>query len=69
MGVAMFAGMAVVLGIIPIMVILIGLMVKFRNLKLTYGDLRVKLTNEVLSGIRILKVKHAYIIYSRFVSD
>ena len=54
-GVSMFAGMAVVFGVIPVMVVLMILLVKFRTLKLTQGDLRVKLTNEVLSGIRILK--------------
>lgn len=55
MGVAMFAGMAVIVGILPCMTILVLLLVRYRTLKLTEGDARVKLTNEVLSGIRILK--------------
>lgn len=54
-GVAMFSGMAVVVAIMPIMIVLMILLVRFRNLKLAQGDARVKLTNEILSGIRILK--------------
>ena len=54
-GVSMFVGLAVVGMVIPLMGVAIAFMLKFRNAKVVLVDKRVKLTNEVLSGIRILK--------------
>ena len=39
----------------PLMGVAIAIMIKHRNEKIKQGDRRIKLTNEVLTGIRILK--------------
>jgi ABC-type multidrug transport system fused ATPase/permease subunit len=54
-GVSMFAGFALIVVIVPLMLICILTFVKNRNAKLILGDERIKLTNEVLQGIRVLK--------------
>lgn len=54
-GVSMFAGFGLVIVIVPLMLLCILTFVKNRNAKLLLGDDRIKLTNEVLQGIRVLK--------------
>lgn len=54
-GVAMFAALGFVVGILPLLMITFILFAKYRRLKNIPGDARVKLTNELLSGIRIIK--------------
>ena len=55
LGVSMFVGLGLIIIVIPIMTCAILYLTYNRNLKLSEGDLRIKLTNEVLAGIRILK--------------
>ena len=52
---AMFAALGFVFAILPLLVISFILFARYRRLKNVPGDARVKLTNEVLSGIRIIK--------------
>lgn len=54
-GLSMFVGLVVVAAVMPLLGVAIAIMIKHRNEKIKQGDRRVKLTNEVLSGIRILK--------------
>lgn len=54
-GVAMFAALGFVVAILPLLIITFILFAMYRRLKNIPGDSRVKLTNEVLSGIRIIK--------------
>jgi len=55
MEVSMFVGLGLIACVMPIMIIAVIIMAHNRGLKILEGDTRVKLTNEVLSGIRILK--------------
>ena len=55
LGNAMFVGLGLIIVVIPIMTVSVLYLTYNRNLKLSEGDLRIKLTNEVLAGIRILK--------------
>ena len=55
MQVSMFVGLGLIMCVAPIMAGAVLVLTYNRNLKVTEGDLRIKLTNEVLSGIRILK--------------
>jgi ABC-type multidrug transport system fused ATPase/permease subunit len=54
-GVSMFAGLVLVAALLPILLICFGMYAKSRIRKSKIADFRMKLTNEVLSGIRILK--------------
>jgi ABC-type multidrug transport system fused ATPase/permease subunit len=54
-GVAMFTGFAVILGVLPLMVIIFALYGTWRGQKMKIGDTRIKLTNEIMNGIRIIK--------------
>ena len=53
--VSMFVGLGLIVCVVPIMVVAILIMAVNRNHKIIEGDTRVKLTNEVLAGIRILR--------------
>lgn len=54
-GVSMFAGLALVIAVLPLLLIVFVLFAKSRVEKSQITDFRIKLTNEILSGIRILK--------------
>lgn len=54
-GVSMFAGLVLVASLLPLLLICFGTYAKSRIKKSKIADFRMKLTNEVLSGIRILK--------------
>jgi ATP-binding cassette, subfamily C (CFTR/MRP), member 1 len=54
-GASMFAGFALVVVTLPIMMVLMIFFAKFRSLKSKHGDERVKIINEVLAGIRVIK--------------
>lgn len=54
-GVAMFAALGFVIAILPLLLVSFIYFAKYRQLKNIPGDERIKLTNEVLSGIRIIK--------------
>jgi ABC-type multidrug transport system fused ATPase/permease subunit len=54
-GVSMFAGLVLVAALLPILLICFGGYARSRIRKSKVADFRMKLTNEVLSGIRILK--------------
>lgn len=53
--VSMFAGLGLILCVVPVMLVAIYILTYNRNFKVIEGDVRVKLTGEVLAGIRILK--------------
>lgn len=55
MGNSMFAGFGLVVVSIPLMLINIRFFIHYRSTKMVFGDLRIKLTNEILMGIRVLK--------------
>ena len=54
-GVAMFAGFGFVFVILPLLLVAFVAYAKLRASKYVPGDARIKLTNEILSGIRIIK--------------
>jgi ABC-type multidrug transport system fused ATPase/permease subunit len=55
MQVSMFVGLGLIVCVVPIMAVAVFIMAVNRNHKIIEGDTRVKLTNEVLAGIRILR--------------
>jgi len=55
MQVSMFVGLGLIVCVVPIMVVAILIMAVNRNHKIIEGDTRIKVTNEVLAGIRILR--------------
>jgi ABC-type multidrug transport system fused ATPase/permease subunit len=54
-GVSMFVGLGLVVAVLPLLLIVFVLFAKSRVEKSQITDFRIKLTNEILSGIRILK--------------
>ena len=54
-GAATWVGVAFMFGLAPINVVVFGRVSRFRRLVLKHTDSRVKLINEVLTGIRIIK--------------
>jgi ATP-binding cassette subfamily C (CFTR/MRP) protein 1 len=54
-GVAMFTGFGVIVGVLPLMLVTFVLYGAWRGQKMKFGDTRIKLTNEILNGIRIIK--------------
>jgi ATP-binding cassette subfamily C (CFTR/MRP) protein 1 len=54
-GVAMFTGFGVIVGVCPLMLVILGLYGYWRGQKMKISDIRIKLTNEIMNGIRIIK--------------
>lgn len=54
-GPATFVGLALVVCVTPMSIVLFGFLTFLRGKKVKFTDARVKLINEVLSGIRIIK--------------
>jgi ABC-type multidrug transport system fused ATPase/permease subunit len=54
-GVAMFAGFGFVLFVLPLLLVAFIAYAHYRTVKNVPSDLRIKLTNEILNGIRIIK--------------
>lgn len=66
MGPSMFVGIAIMILIIPVNAMFLGFLAKARERTLKFTDARVKLTNEVLQGIRSIK---SYAWESAFVQQ
>jgi len=55
-GWSVFGGLAIMIGLIPLQKVFYGMIYRYRKLQTTETDRRVKLENEGLSGIKILKL-------------
>jgi ABC-type multidrug transport system fused ATPase/permease subunit len=55
LGSAIFAGLGVILVLLPMAAVVMFVLAKFMQKKMMYSDQRVKLTNEILQGIRAIK--------------
>ena len=55
MGPSMLAGILIMVSVIPLNAAFLGILAKAREKTLRFTDQRVKLTNEVLQGIRSIK--------------
>ena len=55
-GVSTFAGLALMVVVTPLSGMLMGSLFAWRRAALGFADKRVKLTNDVLSGIRVVSV-------------
>ncbi|XP_046577415.1 multidrug resistance-associated protein 1-like [Haliotis rubra] len=56
LGASMFAGMAVLLVLLPVNVVAVFMLRKYQAELMQYKDKRMKIMNEVLNGIKILKL-------------
>ena len=56
-GVCTFVGLAYTVCTTPITGIVFGIVFSMRKKKMAFTDARVKLMNEILNGIRIIKVR------------
>jgi hypothetical protein len=56
MGPAIFAGLGVMIFILPFNALMAKLYDKFQTKKLKISDNRIKIINEVLSGIKVIKL-------------
>ena len=54
-GVSTFAGLALMVVATPLSGMLMGSLFKWRRKALAHADERVKLTNDILTGIRVIK--------------
>jgi ABC-type multidrug transport system fused ATPase/permease subunit len=68
-GVAAFVGLGYTFFTMPISGVVFGIMTKLRRKKMVFTDSRVKLMNEILSGIRIIKYYAWEKAFVSFISE